>query len=202
MNEFNYQIYEGDPIDIIIEDGIETLIGSELKTTGMTETIVPGKTMCFRYEDIKNCMTITMPDSVKVIGPKTFAGCKKLIGLELSTKLETIHMGAFENCSSLKFIELPTSLTKIEGWAFANDSIEEIYYSGSIINLDKLIEKGAAVDIKKIHCTDCEVDFTKDKYIEEFNYPGTVSQWNESAISQWIKNRTKKIICTDGEITL
>lgn len=200
MTLSNYKIYTGDMKDIVIEEGIEVLVGDELGTTGITEAYNPDKVMCLRFNDIKNCQTVTMPDSVRIIGPKAFGGCSKLLDIEFSRNLEEIHMQSFQNCSSLKYLEIPPSVKKIEGWAFASNSIEELYYLGSIIDLDKILSESIAMNIHLIKCNDCTVDFTNNNYIEELNYPGTVEEWKSGKVAQWIQNRTKKVICCDGVV--
>jgi len=202
MSSSNYKIYSGNMKDIVIEDGIEVLIGDELGKTSINnaEFLAPHKVLCFRYNDIKDCQTITMPNSVRIIGAKTFGSCSRLLNIEFSRNLEEVHMQAFQNCSSLKFIEIPSSVKKIEDWAFANNSIEELYYLGSIIDLDKLLCEGIAMNIHKIECNDCTVDFANENYIEELNYPGTVEEWKSGKVAQWIQNRTKKVICCNGVV--
>ena len=68
----------------------------------------------------ENITSVTIPDSVKLIGHDSFANCTALKDVVLSANLITIEAFAFENCSSLSNIELPESLTFIGYRAFAN----------------------------------------------------------------------------------
>ena len=54
--------------------------------------------------------TITIPDTVTVIGSSAFADCKQLSSVRLSNNLTELGSGAFLNCTSLTSIRIPKSL--------------------------------------------------------------------------------------------
>ena len=56
-------------------------------------------------------------------------------------------------------------------------------------------------EIGKVHCTDCVVDFSQDKfYISELEFKGTMDEWKSKINSSWIYERTAKVICSDGNV--
>ena len=57
--------------------------------------------------------SISMPDSVKVIGESAFYDCRSLSNIKMSSNITEIGDSAFECCYSLKEIEVPTTLVKI-----------------------------------------------------------------------------------------
>ena len=62
--------------------------------------------------------TVTLPDSIEVIGEYAFASCDDLRTIHLGSGLTTIKDEAFYSCVSLSSIDLPDSLTYIGKRAF------------------------------------------------------------------------------------
>ena len=61
---------------------------------------------------------VYLPESLKEIGYKTFAGCSQLMQISLPRKLQTIGGGAFRGCIQLIEIEIPEKVKVIKGGAF------------------------------------------------------------------------------------
>ena len=113
-DDFLYYVEEG--IAIIYDyagPGGEVVIPSELGGYPVTEL----------YVGFGNDLTITgvtIPASIKRIGPELFWGCKNLTHVDFAEGLDSIGFYAFKNCSSLTQLILPDSLTTIEDHAFLN----------------------------------------------------------------------------------
>ncbi len=70
----------------------------------------------FEYTQITS---IAIPNTVKTIGNSTFAGCDKLVTVELGDSITYIGEGAFNGCDSLKNIDLSgTAITEIQSGLF------------------------------------------------------------------------------------
>lgn len=67
-------------------------------------------------------MTITIPNSVKVIGSSAFSGCNGLLTANLGDSIERIGHEAFKGCGNLVSITLPSSLKKIGRSSFEDCS--------------------------------------------------------------------------------
>jgi hypothetical protein len=70
------------------------------------------------FRDLPNLKSITIPNSVEIIGRYAFQGS----GLEtvtFGTSLKTIDFGAFNNCKELEEVIIPDSVTSIDNFAFA-----------------------------------------------------------------------------------
>ena len=199
------EIYSGDEVNICFEEGTTAIVGDELKICWETDYINHNdKIVCVPGKLRDTVKTVKMPDSVKHIGGKAFWCFENLSEVQFSSNLETISVSAFLGCENLKTLHLPKSLKRIESWAFGNIQIENIYFDGSIFDMEKIeIEKyyKAFDEIGKVHCTDCVVDFSQEKfYISELEFKGTRDEWKSKINSSWIYERTAKVICSDGVI--
>lgn len=93
-----------------------------LTSVSMPDTItILGANVFFNF---KNLETVTVPANLKEIGPSAFRNCIKLDASALvsSTKLETIGDSAFGGCYCSEFttVNFPESLTYLGSYSFAN----------------------------------------------------------------------------------
>lgn len=73
------------------------------------------------FENCKTITSVTIPNSVKKIGPCAFSNCSNLTRLYLSEGLEEIGAEAFDGCSNLRGdLLLPKTLKSIGSFAFCN----------------------------------------------------------------------------------
>ena len=61
---------------------------------------------------------ITIPESVKIIGPHAFHNCMNLKEISIPDGVETIGSSAFYNCTGLKTLVIPDNVKVIEDQAF------------------------------------------------------------------------------------
>lgn len=82
--------------------------------------------------------SVSMPDSIKVIGPEAFAYCTSLGSVTFSDGLKTISQKAFFGCSSLVSVTIPRTVETIDFGAFEKcsglnridvDGLNEFYSS-------------------------------------------------------------------------
>lgn len=115
-------VYEGDMKNIVIPAGTRMIQGEEIAYgTEFEEEDKMCRQRKFKAPFSRNnaIETVTMDDSVTVIGPKAFEHCANLRSIRLSENLEAICLSAFLGCVSLKEIHLPHSLRRVDGWAFS-----------------------------------------------------------------------------------
>ncbi len=62
--------------------------------------------------------SITLPETIEVIGDYAFAGNLKLTEINIPSKVTTIPYECFNSCESLEYVEIPESINKIEARAF------------------------------------------------------------------------------------
>ena len=62
--------------------------------------------------------SVTLPNSLKVIGPSGFNKCRNLVSVTIPNSVETIHGFAFDDCYALTEIEIPASVTYLADYVF------------------------------------------------------------------------------------
>lgn len=97
-------------------------------------------------------MSISFPDTVRVISTQAFCNCRGLTELTLPESLQIIGHGAFSNCDNLTEVVIPDSVCEIGGEAF--------YYCASLKNV--VLPKNLELIGKMAFC---------DTGIEEITFP-------------------------------
>ena len=87
------------------------------------------------YSELK---TITLPDSVTLIGGGAFRGCTNLTEIQLGQFVESIDRYAFQNCSSLKQFTMPHTVISMGMGAFSGcTSLVSIAFSDHIPEISR-----------------------------------------------------------------
>ncbi len=87
------------------------------------------------YETSVRC--VSLPDSVRDMGPHTFGGCTKLVYVKMPKSLETLPMATFESCFRLVDPGLNEGLKKIEYTAFwGNMYLTELHLPETLEEID------------------------------------------------------------------
>lgn len=111
---YEYEIYEGGAI-------ITKYKGS------MTEVVIPDEIdgapvveIGFYAFEAKPVTSVTLPETVKVIGEGAFIDCASLAGMKLPAALTDIERGAFAGCTALTEMTVPEGVKEIKRGAFAS----------------------------------------------------------------------------------
>ena len=195
--------YNGDRTNIVIPEGIRMIRGEEVSFGTEFEEI---DRMLWRkvkapFSRDKGIKSVTMGDSVVVIGPKAFEHCSNLQSIKLSNKLEVIGLSAFLGCKALKEIHIPSSLKRIEGWAFSFCSFDKVIYDGTLLEADKLFLYGTELNTKVLETKDAVLNFNGERfYIDDYFFPGTEREWKERYCNHWLNRRARRIHTKDGMV--
>ncbi len=96
--------------NVIVEDGV-TVIG----------TYAFGGIRTFYTQGVYPAIrSVSLPDSLTVVGDCAFYGCSDLTGLTLPEGLKTVGEHAFAYCASLESVSIPDGVTGIGQNAFSN----------------------------------------------------------------------------------
>ena len=74
--------------------------------------------------------TVSVSDTVKVIGEEAFAGNEFVTEIKLPSTIEEISYRAFADCTSLEKITISDNVYKIESGAFSNCKALDSFYLG------------------------------------------------------------------------
>ncbi len=175
-----------DGLDNIISSGRTWYIDGN-KAAG--DIVIPDGTTSipsYAFEDCTGLTSVKIPDSVKSIGRNAFEGCSSLTSITIPESVTSIGWNAFDGCSSLTSITIPESVTSIGQSAFEGcTSLTSVTIGNGVTS----IGFGA---------------FQRCTALTSVNYNGTKAQWSAiSKDSYWKYNSAiKKVVCTDGTITL
>lgn len=89
-----------------------------------TPTVPPGVRVIGEGAFANQMITsVSLPDSVEVIGPRAFQLCMRLSSVRMPSRLERIEAHAFEHCRSLLMLILPEGLRYIGERAFSHSGM-------------------------------------------------------------------------------
>lgn len=135
--------------------------------------------------------SITLPESIKVIGDEAFKECKQLASINLPSKLEKIGEAAFDGCSLLTEIVIPGGVKEISPLAFAScsslkraviqngtesidglafgycDSLQQVTVPDSVVNIGYCAFYGSNPGMLTLNCSK---DSAADKHAQAVLY--------------------------------
>lgn len=159
----------------------------------------------FREKDV---VSVTIPDSVTLIGRSAFFSCSKLKSVVIGKSVVTISGYAFYNCKSLEKIVIPDSVKKIKEYAFYQcKNLTSVDFGNSLEKIgndafcycSSLTSVVIPDSVKDIHFgafSDCErlTDFTIGKSVLSFDYSQIFGYWAETPHTITLKNAGTDLI--------
>lgn len=111
--------------DFVIPDGTETVGTAAFNGCKLLKNIqIPNSVTRIEALAFASCWfeSITIPNSVTVLAPRTFMYSNSLRDIKLSENITEIGVSTFEGCFSLSSITIPDKVTTIGGYAFSGCS--------------------------------------------------------------------------------
>lgn len=107
--DLNYTISESGEAVITncFQNATECTVPEEIDGAPVTEIADSAFSECYFLE------TVTVPDSVKIIGRQAFSACSKLKSIKLPEEVEKMGAGVFDACPVLESVEMPKGLTEL-----------------------------------------------------------------------------------------
>ncbi|MBQ2898766.1 MAG: leucine-rich repeat protein [Oscillospiraceae bacterium] len=166
--------------DFVIENGVLKKYNGKDKNVVIPEGVREIGENAFSRKHIK---TVSMPDSVEVIGWNAFESCRYLEKVSFSDNLKEILPNAFGNCQALESVSLPNSLKKIDICAFSG-----------CFNIKELILPEHDFEIGESAFSGCESLADENGYVivRDVLYNYTKNDSDKIQIAQGVKhiNRT------------
>ena len=130
--------------------------------------------------------SVSLPDTMTMIGDYAFSGCHALGSVTLPNTLVSIGKRAFRSCSSLVSITIPEGVTSIGIQTF-----RECHALGSVTLPNTLVSIGDSA-------------FALCEKLTDFNYNGTMEQWGAITLGDVLNLYAAFTVvhCTDGDVTL
>lgn len=158
------------------------------------------------FQNKHSLVSVTIPDSVTLIGYGAFDSCSNLNFVVIGKNVETISECAFCNCKSLQKIVIPDSVKKIKEYAFSGcenltsvdfgNSLEGIgdYAFSSCSSLTSVVIPDSVTYINEYAFLNCEnlTDFTIGKSVLSFDYSRII--WSETLHTITLKNAGTDLI--------
>ena len=165
------------------------------------------------FESNTTLTSVTIPNTVKVIGEYAFSDCDGLTGLRIPSSVKVIHRMAFRDCDGLTSLEIPSSVKLIDEYAFFGcDGLTSVTIGDTTIpsgasrsvvigekafssceNLTKVTIRNTVKSIGQRALDSCEK-------LEMVEYTGTLEEWNDvEKGAYWLANTlVTEIKCAGG----
>ncbi len=203
-------------------DAARDVVIPETLPTGERVTAILPK--AFIKTDIRS---LTLPDSIEVIGESAFRNCGRLTSADLGDGAMDIHRYAFMNCSSLSDVRLSENTKAIYDEAFTSCALTSLVLPGSIDTLGMAFNGNpleTVICLEGLHYIwdrafrDCsslrsivlpkslkhigQEVFIHCQSLIDIHYNGTMAEWNAMEKgARWLASGSVGIIdCADGEI--
>lgn len=110
----NYTISEDGTAVITncFQNASECIVPEEIDGAAVTEIADSAFSECYFLE------SLTIPDSVKIIGRQAFSACSQLKTIKLPEEVEKIGAGVFDGCAALESVVMPKGITELPEAAF------------------------------------------------------------------------------------
>lgn len=140
--DFDYEIYEGRTI-ITKYNGKAASVEIPAEMEGVPVCEIG----FYCFEANYQLESVTIPESVDIIGEGAFMDCGSLSQINIPANLKEVQRGAFVGCVSLSEMTLPATVTRVQEEAF---TACEGMYSLTIMNPDLAYESWGLEDLPNL----------------------------------------------------
>lgn len=203
--------------ELTLEEGIEEIGETAAEFYGASK-------WCGAFSGCSSLQTLDIPDSVRILGIKTFKDCTALEQVRLSKGQYSLYWETFDGCTSLKELKIPENIGRIYDYVFSGcsalehisfpenpdfDQVKGSAFSGTkwlgnrrkenplVIVGGILIDGAAAAGRIKVPETVTEIGemaFYGDENLVEVEIPGNVKQIGRRAFA-FCKNLERVKLC-------
>ena len=135
-------------IDPLFPDPSTNTNRKSLACTSVTSVTIPNSVKIIGWGAFRDCSSltsVTIPNSVTSIGWWAFEDCSSLTSVTIPNSVTEIGFGVFRGCSSLTSVTIPNSVKSIGDWAFKNcSSLTSITIPNSVTSIGEDAFEGTA----------------------------------------------------------
>ncbi len=180
--------YIGNKKDVVIPDMIENLPVIQIRDRAFDAN--SSGYYGYRNYELINIESISIPDTVEVIGTEAFDSLNKLREMKLPANLRIIGNYAFKDCTSLETLEFGNKVESL-GWSFLiNTNVKEIVIPGGAgveLTISEKAFYGAYLNkivIKSDYVKVEDEAFCYNKgELKELIFEGNVTYWGSNVCS-------------------
>lgn len=191
-----YQSIDG----VLFNKDLTTLVQYPAAKQQSTYLVPEGVTLIESFSHSQNLESIKFPQSLKLVDPYAFEGCKCLASVNLPEGLEEIPCGAFAYCLRLQSVHLPNTIKVIQYSAF--EGCEHLK-TLNIPNDEVEIEAGAFNDCKVFFETDTYKELLTWGYEGDFDLeaqsPADLLQVGGESVDYTDEARTRHVAWYEGD---
>lgn len=82
--------------------------------------------------------SVTLPETLKIIGGKAFKGCSSLKSIIIPNSVTSISDSAFDSCTALTYVKLPDGIKKLDASTFRDcTALPTVTVPASVATIDK-----------------------------------------------------------------